>query len=149
MDIISGPFRRQAPSEPPILAVHLGIASQQPRRLLRDPGFSNRNTYLQTRRKPNTIPNSRAQANEIQQRARAMHTCKALVERKHILAMRRGIDALLAILRLLRLAEANQLRRLWADEDEVEEAADEGGGERVEHAPLVCGREGAVVGGCA
>lgn len=78
-----------------------------------------------------------------------MHTRKTLVERKHILAMRCGINALLPIAHLLRLAEANQLGRLWADEDEVEETGDEGGGERVEHAPLVGGREGAVVGGGA
>lgn len=78
-----------------------------------------------------------------------MHTRKALVEPEHILAMRRRVDALLSIARLLRLAEADQLRRLWADEDEVEEAADEGCSERVEHAPLIGGCEGAVVGGDA
>lgn len=63
--------------------------------------------------------------------------------------MRRRIDALLPVLDLLRLAETDELRRLWAEEYEVDEAADEGRGERVEHAPLVCGREGAVVGGGA
>lgn len=78
-----------------------------------------------------------------------MHTRKALVEPEHILAMRRRVDALLSIARLLRLAEADQLRRLWADEYEVEKATDEGRGEGVEHAPLVGWREGAVVGGGA
>ncbi|OBT54369.1 hypothetical protein VE04_05513, partial [Pseudogymnoascus sp. 24MN13] len=74
-----------------------------------------------------------------------MHTRKPLVEGKHILAMRRGINTLLPILDLLRLPQLNQLRRLRADEHEIEETADEGCGQGVEDAPVVCGREGAVV----
>lgn len=76
-----------------------------------------------------------------------MHTPKALVEAEHILAMRRRVDALFSIARLLHLAEADQFRCLRADEYEIDESADEGRGERVEYVPLVSGREGAVVRG--
>lgn len=148
VDLIPGPFHTQNP----LIATnhsytYLPDSSHTPPGFFGTQGIPTPNTHLQARRKTNTIPNSRAQANHVHQRARAMHTRKAPVERQHILAMRRRINALLPILDLLRLAETDELRRLWTDEDEVEEAANEGRGERVEHAPLVCGREGAVVGG--
>lgn len=61
--------------------------------------------------------------------------------------MRWRVVALLAVARLLRLAQVYHACRAWADKDEVQEGGDKDGGEGVEDARVAGGVEDAADGG--